>query len=131
MGDMTGPTALAVSSPLYLATSTYLVDQAEVAASVPEHREWIVHLYRTGVMLASGPQSTGRGGVLIFRAADDDAARVLVEDDPLTRQGLAAYELISFRPTPMPHRSPGLDAFLSQPIESPRTSYAHSEGVSP
>lgn len=131
MGDLTGSQASEAVSLIYVATSTYLVDSSQIADAVPEHRAWIVDLYDDGVMLASGPQANGSGGVLVFRASDDAAASALVDADPLARRRLADYRLTSFRPTPLPHRSTALEAFLTLTIDRSHsgTSDQHPEGV--
>jgi uncharacterized protein YciI len=99
---------------LVVATSEYLASPEEVAEVVPDHRDWIRGHYESGVMLASGPQEPRVGGVLVLRCPSIGEARELVDADPLVTRGVARYGLVAFQPTPSPHRSPEVDAFLSR-----------------
>lgn len=99
---------------LVVATSEYLASGDEVAEVVPEHRDWIRGHYESGVMLSSGPQVPRVGGVLLLRCPSMEAARELVDADPLVTSGVARYGLVAFEPTPSPHRSPEVDTFLSR-----------------
>lgn len=98
---------------LFIALSAYQRPAEELALALPEHRDWIEQQYVAGVMLASGRQNPPTGGVMILRATDRDEAAAVVADDPFSRNGLAAYEIREFEPTPFPWRSHGLDAFLA------------------
>jgi uncharacterized protein YciI len=98
---------------LIVATSQYLAGGEAVAEVVPEHRDWVLGHYESGVMLASGPQEPRVGGVLLLRCTSLDEARAIVDADPLVTRGVARYDLVAFQPTPAPHRSSALDAFLS------------------
>lgn len=98
---------------LFIAMSSYLQPSTQLAEALPEHRAWIRELYESGVMLASGRRNPPIGGVMILRAVDASEAAAVVASDPFAAKGLAAYDIHQFEPTPMPWRSAGLEAFLT------------------
>jgi len=100
---------------LYVAVSEYLVPRDEVMEHLDEHRVWVKKSYDDGVMLASGPQEPGPGGVLIFLARDADEAQRFIASDPLEVTGVVKYRVTGFQPTPEPWRSRAYDVFLSGP----------------
>jgi len=106
---------------LFVAVSEYIAPLKSVAYSVPAHRDWVAKLYRSGVMLASGPQDPPIGGVLIFQAPDREAANRLIALDPLVLDGVATYEVRAFHPTPPPWRSAAIESFLGgEPSTAPQ-----------
>lgn len=100
---------------LYVAVSVYLVPREEVMEHLDEHRVWVKKSYDDGVMLASGPQEPGPGGVLIFLAGDADEAERFIASDPLEVTGVVKYRVTGFQPTPEPWRSRAYDVFLNGP----------------
>lgn len=69
-----------------------------------ENAAWAVHFERFKGMLAEGSvilvgPTLGRvnTGIAIFEAPDEDAARSIMEDDPVIRGGFATGELRPFR----------------------------------
>ena len=76
------------------------------AATMTEEEQavWAVHFDRLrrlldeGIMIAVGP-TLGRinTGIAIFEAADEEAARKIMEDDPVVKGGFANGELRPFR----------------------------------
>jgi uncharacterized protein YciI len=69
-----------------------------------EDAAWAVHFERFKRMLAAGTlilvgPTLGRinTGIAIFEAPDEDAARAIMEDDPVIRGGFATGELRPFR----------------------------------
>lgn len=67
-----------------------------VGAQVAEHVQWLLNLERNGVLFVSGPlldgPNVGPGsGVTVLRAADEDAARAIAEQDPFVRGGLRTF----------------------------------------
>ena len=69
-----------------------------------EQAVWAVHFDRLrrlmdeGIMIAVGP-TLGRinTGIAIFEATDEEAARQIMEDDPVVKGGFANGELRPFR----------------------------------
>ena len=72
--------------------------------TVEEQAVWAVHFDRLrrlmdeGVMIAVGP-TLGRinTGIAIFEAPDEEAARKIMDDDPVVKGGFANGELRPFR----------------------------------
>lgn len=54
----------------------------------PEHREYVHELFAKGHIRMSGPLADDTGAVLVYAAADVDAARALVAADPYVREGV-------------------------------------------
>lgn len=107
-----------VGEVFFLAVSEYLVDADEVLEHLVEHRAWSKAAYDAGIMLFSGRQDPPDGGILVFRAADREAAEAFVASDPFTTEGVASYQVFGFMPTQYPWRSKEFDAFASRTLES-------------
>ncbi len=71
---------------------------AEEQAVWAEHFDRLRRLMDEGIMIAAGP-TLGRinTGIAIFEAPDEEAARKIMEDDPVVMGGFANGELRSFR----------------------------------
>jgi uncharacterized protein YciI len=71
---------------------------AEEAAAWGVHFERLRRLLAEGVLILAGP-TLGRvnTGICVFEAADEDAARRIMEEDPVIAGGLALGELRPFR----------------------------------
>lgn len=54
----------------------------------PEHRTYVEQLFNQGSIRMSGPLADDTGAVLVYAAADIDAARELVAADPYVREGV-------------------------------------------
>lgn len=52
----------------------------------PEHRDYVHDLFERGSIRMSGPLADESGAILVYEAADEAAARALVEADPYTRE---------------------------------------------
>ncbi|VEH08699.1 YciI family protein [Corynebacterium kutscheri] len=64
----------------------------EIAATRPQHREFIASLNKKGQILGSGPFTEGNGGALIVLSLGDtatlDDATAIMNADPFYEQGL-------------------------------------------
>lgn len=81
---------------LILSTPLDSTTAEAVGALVHEHVQWLLELERDEVLFLSGPllegPSVGPGsGVTVLRAADEDAARAVAEQDPFVRAGLRTF----------------------------------------
>ncbi|WP_087508236.1 YciI family protein [Cellulomonas iranensis] len=67
-------------------------ERADVRDTVrPEHRAWLAQQADAGALLGSGPFTDGDpGALLVFRATDEAALRLLLAQDPFAREGLVA-----------------------------------------
>lgn len=86
-----------VKKHLWAAISKLTADPDEVAPYVAAHLEYMVKLEREGRLWASGPFLVPGvivgGGLTILRAATEEEARRLMDDEPLIRLGLRSYDL--------------------------------------
>ncbi|WP_406109595.1 YciI family protein [Streptomyces sp. NBC_01003] len=76
--------------PIYAVTYTYTDDSAARGELHPAHREFLGTLVEQGINLVSGPFVAGEapGALLLFRAADKQAALAATDKDPFRVQGL-------------------------------------------
>ncbi len=81
---------------LYLIMLTYTRPLEEVNAHLEEHRAYLRRNYAEGHFIVSGPRVPPGGGVILARAASEQAARDLIREDPFGQLGLATYEIIAF-----------------------------------
>lgn len=58
------------------------------------HAEWLGRLFADGCLILAGPcLGTVNTGIAVFEAPDEESARALIADEPVTRAGLMAAEL--------------------------------------
>jgi uncharacterized protein YciI len=84
-----------------LAVFRYLKPLDEILPHVGAHRAYLRGLEAEGVLLASGPFEPRHGGALLLRVPELDALEKLArvrDEDPFTRLGMAAYELLPWNP---------------------------------
>lgn len=84
-----------------LAILRYLRPLADVLEHVDAHRSYLRGLAADGVLLASGPFEPRLGGALLLRVPDHAPMETLQrvrDDDPFTRLGVVAYELLPWNP---------------------------------
>ncbi|HQR16842.1 MAG TPA: YciI family protein [Gemmatimonadales bacterium] len=84
-----------------LAILRYLKPLADVLEHQDAHRSYLRGLAADGVLLASGPFEPRHGGALLLRLPDHAPLETLQrvrDDDPFTRLGVAAYELLPWNP---------------------------------
>jgi len=73
----------------------------EVLTVVDEHRAFLRELKAQGILLASGPFVPRSGGALLLRLPDEGYLDVLdriKNEDPFTKKGMAAYEVLPWAP---------------------------------
>ncbi len=79
-----------------MAISTTMTD--EESAVWKEHFERYQRLLDEGTLILAGPTlGSVNTGIFIFEAPDEDAARAIMEEDPVIARGFAQGELRSFR----------------------------------
>jgi uncharacterized protein YciI len=73
-----------------------LTDQEQAAFAA--HAEWLRRLLADGLLIVAGP-TLGRvnTGIAIFEAPDEQTARRIVAEEPVTRDGFARGELRPYR----------------------------------
>lgn len=89
----------ALALELYVAMSTPAKEPKDVKAALPDHLAYQAKLEQTGALAFAGPMSDETGdhmqgmGLIIYRAANLEAARALAEADPMHRSGARSYVL--------------------------------------
>ena len=89
----------ALALELYAAISTPAGDPSVVKASLPDHLAYQATLEKSGALAFAGPMSDESGdqmqgmGLIIYRAADLDAARDLADADPMHKSGARTFVL--------------------------------------
>ncbi|MFL0783206.1 MAG: YciI family protein [Prochlorococcus sp.] len=84
-------------------TQTLSLLPAQRQAYLAAHRAWVKGLISSGIKVSSGylvdaGQRPGGGGLLILKADSFEAARRLVEQDPMIVEGLVDWNLQEWIP---------------------------------
>ncbi|HGY5541273.1 MAG: YciI family protein [Prochlorococcus sp.] len=84
-------------------TQTLSLLPAQRQAYLAAHRAWVKGLISSGIKVSSGylvdaEQRPGGGGLLILKADSFEAARRLVEQDPMIVEGLVDWNLQEWIP---------------------------------
>lgn len=66
-------------------------------AIMGQHFEYINKLFSEGKIIFSGACTDGAMGLIVYNAESAEEARVLFENDPLTKSGITNTELHPFR----------------------------------
>lgn len=77
----------------YFAAILHLLDQEKNVTLRPEHLAFLKAQEAQGRIFARGPFADGSGGLVIYIAASEEAARELAERDPYVIQGARRLEL--------------------------------------
>ena len=94
---------------MYLIFVNYKKPLAEVEKYVAAHRSYLEKYYETGDLICSGPRNPRVGGIILCRAANMKAAKVITLEDPFFLNGIADYEIIEFDPV---KRAPAFEQFV-------------------
>lgn len=76
----------------------YMKDADEIARIRPEHRKFLDGGYEKGIILMSGPQSSGKGGIIIARANSREELIEFLSKDPYQLNKAAEYFYTEFEP---------------------------------
>jgi len=73
-----------------------------IGAVAHDHVAWLLDLEARGVVLASGPLTSGPGvgpgsGVTVLRAPDEESARAIAAQDPFVQAGLRTFVVHGWR----------------------------------
>ena len=63
-----------------------------------EHHAYIQKYFDEGKIIASGPMTEGRGGVIFLRLNDNESAEEFCDNDPLTKAKIHHYRITQFTP---------------------------------
>ncbi len=76
----------------------YLALADRIAQTVAAHRAHMQSGVDQGLILCSGPQTSGDGGIIVARADSLATLEAFFAIDPYQREGLAGYRYIEFKP---------------------------------
>ncbi|MDZ7764572.1 MAG: YciI family protein [Melioribacteraceae bacterium] len=76
----------------------YIIEIEEIANIRPMHRKFLDTGYEKGIILMSGPQSSGNGGIIIARANSKEELMKFLDNDPYQINQAANYKYIEFDP---------------------------------
>lgn len=84
---------------MFIAILTYKKPLSEVDRFLAAHREYLSKHYAAGDFIASGPQTSRVGGVIMIKANDRTAVEAIIAQDPFNINGIADYQIVDFIPT--------------------------------
>lgn len=82
----------------FIVEVTYLVPREQMLTVRTEHREYLEKGYASGMLLMSGAQSSGKGGIVVARAAAQAEVEEFFRHDPYQVKHIASYRFIEFEP---------------------------------
>ncbi|MEM9319459.1 MAG: YciI family protein [Pseudomonadota bacterium] len=89
----------ALAKELFVVRSTPAGDMDLVKATLPAHLAYQKDMEAAGRLVMAGPVSDATGemmeaeGMIIYRAADLEAARAMADDDPMHKTGARRYDI--------------------------------------
>lgn len=83
---------------MIIAEVSYLASPEDVQAQRPAHRAFLATLFERRILLASGPKTSGDGGVLVVRdGITTQELEALLVEDPFITSGVGHYEFTEFK----------------------------------
>ena len=78
----------------FAAFHRYTPDKEKIAAARPKHREYLQGLLAAGKLVLAGPFLDDSGALIVYEAADAEAATQIIKGDPFFAAGVfAGWEL--------------------------------------
>jgi uncharacterized protein YciI len=87
------------STHFFVLSLTYIRPLEEVDPLMDAHVSYLKSGYERGYFLLSGRKEPRTGGIILARAASQEALQSIIADDPFAREGVATYEVIEFLPS--------------------------------
>ncbi|GHG00251.1 YciI family protein [Thalassotalea marina] len=84
---------------MFVISLTYLVEREQVLPFLEEHYQYLDNHYEQGVFIASGPNESKNGGVIIAHKVTREQVEDIIQQDPFIKNNLASIEIIAFEPT--------------------------------
>lgn len=84
---------------MFIAILTYKKPLDEVDRYLAAHREFLAKHYRSGNLIASGPQTPRVGGIILIKADNRKTVRSIIAKDPFFVHEIADYQVVEFTPT--------------------------------
>jgi uncharacterized damage-inducible protein DinB/uncharacterized protein YciI len=82
----------------FVIESTYLAALDKIDEKLAAHRAHLETGFRSGMLLASGPQVPRTGGMILARAKDKAEIDAFLARDPFARAGISRYRVVEFEP---------------------------------
>ena len=82
----------------FVIESTYLAGLEQIDAKLVAHRAHLETGFRSGMLLASGPQVPRTGGMILARAKDKAQLEEFFARDPFALAGISKYRVVEFEP---------------------------------
>lgn len=76
----------------------YLEAPKKISEVRPRHRKFLEGAYDKKVALFSGPQTSGKGGIIAARGKTLEEVEKFFGDDPYQIENVAKYQIIEFEP---------------------------------
>ena len=83
---------------IFIAILTYKKPLEEVSKFRPAHFDFLDIYYKAGKFIASGRQTSLKGGVIIANNVTEEELKNILKEDPFHKNELADYEIIEFTP---------------------------------
>ena len=85
----------------YVALLT-IIDQDKNKVHRPAHLDYVNRLYKEGKVVAVGPFTDGKGGMVIYEADTYEEAVILAEQDPVVVEGARTVEVREWNALQLP-----------------------------
>lgn len=82
----------------FVIESTYLAELGKIDEKLAAHRAHLETGFRSGMLLASGPQQPRIGGMILARARERREVEEFLARDPFALAGISRYRVIEFEP---------------------------------
>lgn len=83
---------------LFVILITYTKPFSEVEKVLPKHRAFLQEGYANQNLLASGPNPTKTGGIVVGSFNTRDEALEFFKNDPYAKDSVATHEILEFTP---------------------------------
>ncbi len=74
---------------MFIVILTYKKPLSEIDKYLQAHRDYLAEHYADGDFIASGPQNPRIGGVIMIKAADNEAVNSIISQDPFNINDIA------------------------------------------
>ena len=83
---------------LFVILVNYTKELSAIEEILSAHREYLKTGYKSGKLLASGPQNPRTGGIIIGKFINKQEALDFTKQDPFYLKNAAKYDILEFNP---------------------------------
>jgi uncharacterized protein YciI len=83
---------------MFIVHLTYQVELQEVDKYLQAHREFLDYYYKQGLLIASGPLTPRKGGIILTVKMERSKLESILNQDPFHVAGIATYHIDEFTP---------------------------------